>query len=399
MARYRYMAVDADGGLVEGELEAAGTAAAMAQVQALGHAPINVEAVGRWRPGRLELKRRPRLPVARLVRDLGTLLAAGVPLDRSLTMLTETAAASGEAQLLGTIRDTVRGGSTLSAAMEQSGSFSRFHLNMVRAGEASGALGEVLLRLAESVEQVDTLRENIKSALIYPLLLLVITLGSLIVLITFVVPKFTVLFEEMGRELPLATRIVIDVGDALRGYWWLFLLLGLLAALGLRAMWRNPEGRQRLDGWLLRAPVAGAVVVRVEMAVFSRTFATLLTNGVPLLSALAIVRDTLSNRVLRESVARLQGAVKEGGSLGAHMAADGHFPPLAVNLVRVGEETGKLEPMLAQIATIYDREVRLAVQRALALLEPALIVGMGLAVGGIIVSILMAILSINDLTL
>lgn len=399
MILFRYKAVDVNGALLEGELEAANKLDALQRVKELGHAPISATPAARglhW----LRRKSRSRriLNVSRFTRDVGTLLAAGITLERALAMQIDLAHGAATQQLLNELLASVRNGQPLSVAMERHERvFSRFHVNMVRAGEASGALDKVLLRLADTAEQIDALRESVRTAMIYPALLVLVTIASLMMLMIFVVPQFTVLFAEMGRDLPLPTRIVSAVGEALRGYWW----LGALAMLGtvryLQYQWQQPVSRTRWERRLVAWPLVGEVLTKMQMALFARTLSTLLANGVALLTALHIVRETLTSTVLRENVARIAEGVKEGSTLAGQMSAAKSFPALAIHLVRVGEETGQLEPMLLQLAEIFDREVRVAVQRALALLEPVLIIGLGVIVGGIIMSILMAIMSINDL--
>ncbi len=400
MGLFRYKAVDAQGALLEGELEAASELDVLHHLKALGHAPISATPAaraGRWL--RAPVRRRP-LQVARFTRDMGTLLAANIPLERALSMQVDTARDDTARALLNQMLEGVRNGQPLSEAMEQHPQlFSRFHVNMVRAGEASGALGKVMLRLADAAEQLDTLKESVKSALIYPALLVLVTVATLLLLLIFVVPQFSVMFGEMGRELPLATRIVSATGEALRTYWWLGALLVLGVVRVIRHQWSQPASRLRWERRLYAWPLLGEVLNRIQIALFARTLSTLLANGVPLLSALQIVRETLTSLTLQASLGRVTDGVKEGAMLASQLADNEGFPPLAIHLVRVGEETGQLEAMLLQLAEILEREARVAVQRALALLEPLLIIGLGLIVGGIIVSILLAILSINDLTL
>lgn len=403
MNRFRYKVVDAAGGLLEGEIEAVTELDAMQRLKAQGHAPISAVPVGEsWRERVFPaaLRRRGGFKVTAFARDMGTLLEAGIPLDRALAMFADITTGKHQAEVLAQMLDGVRSGRALSDVMEEApGVFSRFHINMVRAGEASGALGAVMLRLAESTEELDAVKESIRTALIYPALLVVITVLSLLLLMVVVVPQFTVLFEDMGRELPLATRIVSGAGELLRGYWWAGLGLALILVKIMQSQWRKAESRYRWELRMLGWPLVGELMLKTQMAVFSRTLSTLLHNGVPLLAALKIVAETLSNQVLQKSVATVAEGVKGGATLAARLADSGRFPVLAVHLVRVGEETGSLDAMLQRLADIYDREVRISVQRMLALLEPALIIGLGIIVGGIIMSILVAILSINDLTL
>lgn len=402
MSRFHYKVVDASGGLLEGEIEAVTELDAMQQLKALGHAPISAEQVGEsWRERLFSgMHRRSGFNAAGFARDVGTLLEAGIPLDRALLMFADVTAGKRQAEVLEEMLDGVRSGRPLSQVMEEvQGVFTRFHINMVRAGEASGALGAVLLRLAESTEELQSVKDSIRTALIYPALLVLITVASLILLMVVVVPQFTVLFTDMGRELPLATRIVSTAGEILRGYWWVILGLLLIAVKVVQLQWRREESRYRWELRLMRLPLVGELMLKTQMAIFSRTLSTLLNNGVPLLGALRIVGETLSNQVLQKSISTVAEEVKGGATLAGRMAESGRFPALAVHLVRVGEETGSLDAMLQRLADIYDREVRTTVQRMLSLLEPVLIIGLGFIVGGIIMSILVAILSINDLTL
>jgi len=403
MNRFRYKVVDAAGGLLEGEIEALTEHDAMLRLKAQGHAPISAEPVGgSWRERLLSagMRRRSGFNVSGFARDMGTLLEAGIPLDRALGMFADITTGKSQAEVLSKMLDGVRSGRALSEVMEEaSGVFNRFHINMVRAGEASGALGAVLLRLAESTEELQSIKDSIRTALIYPALLVLITVLSLILLMVVVVPQFTVLFADMGRELPLATRIVSATGEMLRGYWWAILGLLFVAVKFTQSQWRKEESRYRWELRLMRWPLVGELMLKTQMAIFSRTLSTLLNNGVPLLAALRIVGETLTNQVLQKSISTVAEGVKGGGTLATRLADSGRFPILAVHLVRVGEETGSLDSMLLRLAEIYDREVRTSVQRMLALLEPVLIIGLGFIVGGIIMSILVAILSINDLTL
>ncbi len=403
MSRFRYKVVDAAGGLLEGEIEALTENDALQRLKEQGYAPISAEPVGgSWRERflSLPLPRRGGFNVAAFARDMGTLLEAGIPLDRALSMFSDIATGLGQARVAAQMLDGVRSGRSLSEVMEaEQGVFSRFHINMVRAGEASGMLGAVLLRLAESTEELDSVKESVRTALIYPALLVVITVLSLLVLMVVVVPQFTVLFEDMGRELPLATRIVSGAAEMLHDYWWAGVALMLLGAKFMQAQWGQAESRYRWEIRLMGWPLLGELMIKIQMAIFSRTLSTLLHNGVPLLASLQIVRETLTNQVLQSRIASVVEGVKGGTTLAAGLTESGSFPSLAVHLVRVGEETGSLDAMLLRLADIYDREVRASVQRMLALLEPMLIIGLGIIVGGIIMSILVAILSINDLTL
>lgn len=401
---FRYKAVGAEGKTVEGEMEARGQAAVIERLQTMGYVPIRADEVNAARDDRS--MRRPlfgsrrvsQAQVAILTQELATLLRARLPLDRALEILIELSPDASVKRLVTRIREKVHDGATLSTAMEaQKGVFSRLYLNMVRAGEAGGAVDIVLTRLAEYMERARELRDTVTSALIYPAILLGVAGLSVIILLIFVVPQFQQLFEDAGQALPFATEVVVTLGEWLRGYWWL--LLGALVAVGyyLHKQFSQPSSRYRWDHRLLKAPLLGELITKLEVARFSRTLGTLMVNGVPLLTALAIVKETLSNQVLAQSMGNVSESLKQGRGLAQPLMEISHFPRLAVHMIRVGEETGHLEEMLIQVADVYDKEVRSAIKRLLALLEPALILGLGVIIAAIIMSILVAILSVNEL--
>ena len=333
-----------------------------------------------------------------LTQELATLLRAGLSLDRSLDLLLGMATHPALREVLAHVRDEVRGGAALSAALESRHEvFGRFYVSMIRAGEAGGALTDVLARIATHMERSRELRETVKSALIYPSILVFVAALSIVLLLTLVVPQFSQMFEESGKALPLATRIVISSGDWLRDWGWTLLLGGLAIHQYFRRALAHPARRLRWDARLLRLPLAGGLILRIEVARLARTLSALLDNGVPLLPALGIVRNTVGNLVLAGGIEAAREELKEGRGFGRPLLAQGIFPPLAVHMIMVGEETGGLATMLGRIAEVYDREVQLSVRRLLALLEPAMILGLGLVIGGIILSILLAILQVNTL--
>ena len=404
MPRYRYEAVDAKGEMVRDELDAATVDAAVARLRDQGLLPLAVnEAKGGFLRGGfgqpLFSKRRAlsRKAVALLTQQLASLLHAGMPLDRALTILIGVTEDEQAKPVLERVQEKVRGGTSLADALEAQGVFSRFYLNMVRAGEAGGALDVVLKRLTEFLERSQALRETVTSALIYPIILLSVSALSVIILLTFVVPQFQRLFDDAGKALPLATQIVIAVGDGFRYYWWVGAILFVLLSAIARQQLSQPESRARWDGWFLRLPLFGDLIAKVETARLSRTLGTLLGNGVSMLNALAIARETLSNQVLAGALGEVAEHVKTGRGLADPLLEAGRFPNLAVQMIRVGEETGQLQEMLLQVADTYDGEVQTAVKRLLTLLEPALILGLGVIIAGIIMSILVAILSLNEL--
>ena len=404
MPRYRYEAVDSAGELLRDVIEAPSAEAAVERLRDRGLLPLAVSEArggllaGAWgQPLFSKNRALSRKTVLLLTQQLGNLLHAGMPLDRALTILIGVSDDQQAKALLERVQEKVRGGSNLADALEVQGAFSRFYLNMIRAGEVGGALDVVLKRLTDFLERSQALRETVTSALIYPMILLSVSALSVIILLTFVVPQFQRLFADAGKALPLATQIVIALGDGLRHYGWVGAIGVVLLVALLRQQMSRPASRARWDRWFLRLPLFGDLIAKVETARLSRTLGTLLGNGVSLLNALTIVRETLSNQVLAAALGEVAEHVKTGRGLADPLLEAGDFPKLAVQMIRVGEETGQLQEMLLQVADTYDAEVQTAVKRLLTLLEPALILGLGVVIAGIIMSILVAILSLNEL--
>ncbi len=335
-----------------------------------------------------------------VTRELATLLRAGLTLDRALEILGGLAPTPAVATMLQGIRDDVRGGKALSQALDARREvFSRFFVNIVRAGEAGGALGEVMQRLADTMERNKELRESVKSALIYPSLLVMVAVVSVAILLVFVVPQFESTFAQAGKALPVPTMVVVLIGKFMRGYWW-----ALLGCTFLFVMWYRRRGqllavRRHRDGKRLRMPLLGDLLAKVETARFARTLATLLANGVTLLSGLAIVKETMTNTVMAEALDGVIAKLREGKGFGRPLAETGLYPRLATQMILVGEESGRLEEMLARVADVYDREVQAAIKRFLAVLEPALILSLAVLIGGIVFSILMGVMGMSELVL
>lgn len=398
MALYHFKAVSQNGEMQEGRLEGSDQQAIVLQLQQRGLIPLSVELAHR----RIGLGRNRRRTSERrlqaITQDLAALIKAGVPLERALSIMIDVRGQADDVRLLGQIREGIQRGQPLSVVLaEQGEGFSPFYLNMIRAAEISGNLEQGLADLAVYLERSRQLKEKALSALIYPIILVLVSAISLLIILTYVIPQFQQLFADMGQTMPMATRVVIGTAEFLRdmGPWLLLaLLLALIAAQRLLA---QPGKRLAWDRMLLRLPLAGELIRRLEVARFSRSLGTLMKGGVPLLNALTIARDTVNNRVLAQTLSEAAGSLKEGKRLADPLHASGQFPPLAIQMIRVGEETGQLEEMLLKVADSYDREVENAIQRLLTILEPVLIVGLGVIIAGIIISILVAILSINEL--
>jgi general secretion pathway protein F len=413
MARFHFRAVAGSGEVVEGDLDAATEAEVVATLRGQGRLPLRVEPAalgssgrarspaGQWLHQPLFRRRRVRRhDVALMTRELSTLLDAGLTLDHSLRLMIDLVEGEALPELLRDLLQQVQGGSTLADALARHESvFSQTYISMVRAGEAGGSLDEVLARLASYLDQAEALGEQVKSALIYPIVVLAIAGLSIAVLLTVVLPQFTPLFEGAGAELPLLTRVLIGLGAFMQRYWWALALGILVAAWLVRRQWRRPASRARIDGWLLRLPLVGPLVAKVDTARFARTLGALLANGVPMLNALAIVQDAIGNASLRQAVADASTGVKEGRGLAEPLGQSNLFPALVLHLLSVGERSGRLEPMLMKIADVFDREVRSTIERLMTLLVPALTITLGLIIALIIGAILMAILSTYDLAL
>jgi general secretion pathway protein F len=404
MPVFQYKAASPSGEIFNGTLEGASREQVVARIQAQGQIPIQVSEASSARASSNKRKkgRRSRriseTDISNATRELATLLRAGMPLDKSLSTLSTLTENDAMQQLLMDVQQQIKGGSTLADALQaHEGVFSRFYLNLLRAGESGGALEVVLERLAEHMEQSRAVRDNVQSALIYPAILVFVAVVSIFILLGYVVPQFTELFEGVGQVLPLPTRITIASGEFLQDYGWVLALLFVAGASLMRYQLSQPKGRYRWHARFLRLPIAGEIITRVEVTRFARTLSMLMNNGVPLLKALSIVKDTVDNRVIADGLDKVASSLKEGQSLAEPLADMAHFPSFAVHMIRVGEESGRLTEILDQVASVYERETQTTIKRALTLLEPALILVLGVVIAGVIISILMAILGINEL--
>ena len=403
MPAYVFKALDSSGKVIEDTRNADSEQSLIRQLQVEGYMPMKVslDAPSSW-SFKLKPKAKFRLSQKEILlfsRELSTLLQAGLPLDRALRVLMDLSGDNSNLNIVvSDILEKVKGGKNLSEALEsQDGVYSRFYINMVRAGEAGGSLEDVLDRLIEYLESSLELRNSVVTALIYPVILVTMSVGSIMLLLTFVVPQFTEMFESAGKELPIPTQVVVGVSEWLQSYWWLLLLLIVLAVYGMKFMVANPARKLRFDRNLLRTPLAGDIICHMETANLCSTLGTLLVNGVSLLTALTIAKGTVGNSSLREVLVEAETNLRNGKGLSKALIESGQFPKMAVQMIKMGEESGKLEEMLLNVAGTYAKELRITIQRMLAMLEPALILGMGVVIAGIIISILMAILSVNDL--
>jgi general secretion pathway protein F len=404
MPSFNYKAARSDGQVIEGHLEAPDRNSAAKRLQAEGQIPIQIfeqEGIGKaaapvqWRFGANRLKGKD---IDYFTLELATLLRAGLSLDKALDTMSRVAGKPALKEMVDKIAREIRRGASLSQALEnQAGVFDRFFLNMVRAGEATGALEMALERLAEFKTRSRQLTESIVSSLFYPIILIVLAIVAVAVMLAFVVPRFTEMFAEAGRELPLLTQIVVATGNFVEHWWWA-LLLGIGGLVyWFRQQWNDPVGRERWDTRLLRTPLVGGLITKIEAGRFTRTLGTLLGNGVSLLTAMDIAKEIVSNRIIARGLAQVATRVRQGEGLAKPLTDADILPPLTTQLLKVGEETGNLEQMLEQLAEIYEREVRTDVQRILALAEPVIILMIAGLITVIILSVVLAVLESNDL--
>jgi general secretion pathway protein F len=401
MPLYRYKALNSRGETLDGQMEAASDGEVVLRLQEQGHLPIEAQLAsegggeGAWK-ALFKPKPFAGQRLVQFTQQLATLLGAGQPLDRALTILLELPEDEAAKRTVGDIRDAVRGGTALSTALErQHGTFSRLYINMVRAGEAGGSMHETLQRLADYLERSRALRGRVVNALIYPAILLAMVGLSLLFLLGYVVPQFATMYESLDATLPFFTRIVLGIGLFVRDFWIVLIALPALAMWWFDRKLRDPGYRARFDDWLLRQKIVGPLVAKLETARLMRTLGTLLKNGVPLLTALGIGRNVLGNRALSADVDAAADDVKNGVGLSSALAKGKRFPRLALQMVQVGEESGALDAMLLKTADTFEQETGQALDRMLAALVPVITM---LLAGVVMVVILAVLIPIYDLT-
>jgi general secretion pathway protein F len=399
MTLFSYKAADQNGKIVTGTEDAPDEKGVVAVLQARGHIPIRITSSAKA-SARLSLKWDKHIfgflkkvsdkDILRFSEDLASLLGAGLTLDRSLQILREAADKPAVKSLLGEVLKAVEKGGYLSDALaDHPGEFSQFYVNMVKAGEAGGFLDLILERISIYLRDIKDLKDYIVSAMIYPLFLICIGGISILVLLTYVIPKFAVIFADLGQAIPLSTQLLLSTAAFFQKY--VLLLPAVFAALIFfwRRFAKTPAGRYRIDSFMASLPVAGGFIRELETARFARTLGTLIKSGVPILGSLA--------RVIADSLDFIRERVREGDALSKPLADTERFPQLATQMITVGEETGRLDEMLFKIADIYEKKVRSFIKRGMSLMEPVVILTMGILVGFIVISMLMAIFSMNDL--
>jgi general secretion pathway protein F len=400
MARYRYLALDREGKQIAGEIAAESPEEVKRRLRDMGYFPADIGEATQTALGRPRQTRRGRgisaSDIVLITRQLADMTAARLPMFRSLSVLAEQSGSAGLRNLIEAIRTDVQEGRPLSEALRRHPRhFRDLYVNMVHAGETSGHLDAVLLRLAEFLEKSHQRRSQVISALLYPAVLITVAIGAVAFIVGFLIPKLSALFAELEQTLPLITQILLVVAGVLGKIWWLLLLFIVVCALGIRWYMRTPGGREALDVWTLRLPLLGPIWHKMAISRLARTFGTMLGGGVPILTALEISGNAVGNRPMTRAVEAMRDEVREGTGLAAALERAGMFPPVLVHMAAVGEETGRLSEMMSRVADSLDFEVDSTLGRLTTLLEPFVIIIMGIIVGFIVLAVLLPIFQIN----
>jgi general secretion pathway protein F len=405
MTQFQYRAMTGSGAVVRGMLEAPSRDQVVRQLRTRGLVPLAASERGEgglfgWMAKNLHFGARVTLRgLGMATQELSTLLKAGLELDRALGILVSLSDIGALRVPFESVRNRVRDGMSFAEALAADPVFPKFYVSMVRAGEHGGTLDVTLQRLTDYLSRTMAIREQITSALVYPSLLLLTAGGSIIVILVFVLPEFEPLFADAGKSLPMATRMVMGAGHVVRDYGWIFVGLVVAGVVALRRALKTPANRLKWDGFVLKWPVLGKLFAAIEVERLMRTFGTLLSNGVPLPTALNLSKDVLTNTVLAAAVKDAAVSLREGERLAQRLARSKVFPAVTLDLIQIGEESGKLDEMLLRQADLDELRIKHKVDRALALLVPVLTITLGMMVAGLIASMLVAIISVNDLAL
>jgi general secretion pathway protein F len=403
MPVYEYRGLSAEGKKVKGIIDAASPRIARTKLRAMQIFPVDIrEEI--FRPqvaedplSKLFVRVRPQ-DVSIITRQLATLLEAGTPLVSALDAITEQTDNHALKKVVAQVREEIKEGRSFADALDKHRKvFSDLYVNMIRAGEESGALEGVILRLADFTENQILLKNRIRAALAYPLVMTIIGAGVMIFLLTFVIPTVTQVFEEMGRILPLPTRILMAVSGLFRGYWWGIIMGFILLIVGIKKYLQSPKGALHWDRIKLRLPLFGGIILRGSVARFARTLATLLQGGLPILNSLEIVKTVVNNQLLAQAIEETKVEVREGEGIAPSLKRSGLFPAIITHMIATGEASGDLEEMLVKVADAYEAEVETKVTALTSILEPFIILVMGLVVGFIVISILLPIFEMNQL--
>jgi len=399
---FAYKVRDRAGKMVSGTLEADSQALVASRLKQMGFSPLVIEEQ-KINVGKKELhlpwgNRVKSKDLAVFSRQFATMINSGLSLLRALNILSEQTENKKLAETVADVRAEIEKGTSLSAALTKHPKvFKRLYVAMIRAGEIGGVLDGVLLRLAENLEKEVALKQKIKSAMTYPTVVFCMVLIILTGMLMFVVPTFKNLYKDLGGTLPLPTRVLIGASDMVKKFWYVVAALIIGGAIGIKRWVATDQGRGVWDAMKLKMPIFGSLVHKTALSRFSRTLSVLMRSGVPILQSLDIVRETVNNTVVSNALADVAGAVKEGESIARPLERHAVFPPMVVQMIAVGEETGALDTMLEKISDFYDQEVEATVDALTSLIEPVLIAVMGVCVGGMVVSLYMPMFNIIKL--
>lgn len=397
MPLFQIEAVDRKGNRYRERREAESQATLKDALRREGFIPLSIEP---YTPGGFNPFRRiTTKDLLVFTQELAGLLEAGLPLDRAILVLARHNEKERMREVLNDVYRALQKGQSLSDAMRAQKIFPRLYVNMVKAGEAGGILEPVLRRLASFIQTTTEFKEEMTSALIYPILLTLVGSSAIAVLMLYVIPKFATIFEEMGEALPLPTEILLGVSTVVSRYWWVVILIVTGGVILASRYLKTDEGRVFLDRMLLRVPLVRGLQMRIYIARFARTMGTLLKSGVPILSAIRISREVVGNQVISRRLEALEEGVRKGRGVSGPLRESGVFPEVVLQMVSVGEEAGRLEETFAQIAERFESESRSTIKRLISFIEPALILLMGIVVGFIVISMLLAIFSVNEIPL
>jgi len=409
MAIFSYQATDKKGQEVTGMVEADSLALAINQVRSLGYFPTKVKEDA----GKLARRQRSakgkglslsigggikRKEITQMTRQLATLIDAGLPLLRSLSILYDQQKPGKLKNVLDELVNDVQGGTTFSEGLaKHPKAFDKLYVNMVRAGEVGGMLEVVLNRLAEFAEKREALARRVKSAMVYPLMVILVATGIVTFLLMKVVPTFAEIFSDLGGALPGPTQILVNISEFLKTQYWKLIAYIIGTIVGIKLIFKVEIAQSIRDRVVLKLPLFGALTRKIGVARFARTLGTLITSGVPILQSLTIVKETITNRVIANAVGEVHDSIREGETIAGPLEESGAFPPMAVNMIDVGEETGNLDSMLLKVADIYDAEVEAAIEGLLQMMEPAIMVGLGGVIGFIVIAMYLPIFNMGDL--
>lgn len=402
MVEFLYKATTINGQTVEGMMEGRNEEAVVNSLHHLGYIPIRIVPVQEKKevfslsliiPQRIGLKN-----LLEFTQELSTLLSSGLSIDRSLSILVNLTENKKLKEVIKDVLKRVEGGNSLSEALSYHPQiFSRLYINMVKAGESGGFLESILTRLTQYLQSRKEIRDYLISVMIYPLILTIVSGISITILITFVIPRFARIFSDIGETIPLPTQILLYLSQIVREYWWVGLSIIIIFFLSLRIYQQKEERHLKWDRFKLRLFALGSLIKKIETARFSRTLGTLLQSGVSILSALTLVREISQNRAISAAISYIHDRLKGGHKISKSLAETEVFPPLAIEMIEVGEETGRLDEMLIRVAETYEENTKNTIKRFISLIEPLIILIMGGVVGFIVISMLLAIFSINEI--